>query len=68
MHAEHHALRKMVKSGIKVKNVKIYVIRLAKDRNLRMSKPCDKCQELLDVYRIKKIYYSTDRGAIIKSV
>jgi deoxycytidylate deaminase len=47
-------------------NLKLIVIRINNQGLLRGSKPCCHCLESLKMFGIKKIYYSTDEGKILK--
>ena len=67
MHAEHHAIRNYIKKGGKIKNIRLYVVRLDRKGKLRMSKPCKKCQKLIDFHNIKKVHYSTNEGTIVNA-
>jgi len=72
-HAEMDVLHKVLK-GFKQQSFKdvinlnsyiIVVARFGKDGNLKNSRPCNQCLEIMVKYRIKKICYSTDNGDIV---
>jgi hypothetical protein len=67
-HAEHNALR-MLKTQKYRKNHHLTLVVLRFDRsfeNLRISKPCTRCIELLKNNDIKTIVYSDNNGNLIK--
>jgi len=43
----------------------IVVVRIGKDGNLKNSRPCNHCLEMMINYKIKKVMYSTDSGEIV---
>jgi len=43
----------------------IVVVRYGRDGNLKNSRPCNHCLEMMVKYRIKKIFYSTDDGSVL---
>jgi len=43
-------------------SLKVVVIRLNKRGELRFSKPCDQCNNILSALEINKIWWSTDNG------
>jgi tRNA(Arg) A34 adenosine deaminase TadA len=65
-HAEHLALYRAYGHRIRKGNSKVYmlVIRCNKNGELRLSKPCYHCSELIHKHRITKVYYSTSEGGI----
>jgi len=72
-HAEMDVLHKVLKcytqqpfkDVIDLKSYSIVVVRFGKDGNLKNSRPCNQCLEIMVKYRIKKICYSTDNGDIV---
>ena len=73
MHAEVDAMKKLdkkyKKKAKRKKQVDLLVIRIGRIGDLRSSRPCHKCLELLNRmkgYRIRHIYYSTDEGTIVR--
>lgn len=65
-HAEANVLRH-VKPKTKVKNASILVVRFNKKGELKLSRPCTVCVNLLNKYGIKKVRYSDENGTIIKA-
>ena len=70
-HAEMDVLHKVLKKcknnfkdNIDLSDYSIVVVRFGKDGNLRNSRPCNHCLEVMVRYRIKKILYSKDDGTI----
>ena len=62
IHAEIAALMKLP-HGTNYRKVKLVVIR----RELKQSRPCDKCSAVLQTLGINKIYYS-DNGQIVRYI
>jgi pyrimidine deaminase RibD-like protein len=62
VHAEIHALSRIWPN--KRKGCKIYSIRIRKDGNFGMAKPCPPCEAYLIEHGIKKVYYTTNDGGI----
>lgn len=75
IHAEQDAINKLkpLKRKKHLQNINILVIRFSKINKLQNSKPCANCIEIMKClpekkgYRIKNIYYSNEKGEIIKS-
>lgn len=63
-HAELDAILKYKKSDIS--NCELIVLRYDGDGKLNNSKPCHGCSNLLKEKRIKKVYFSTSDGRIVK--
>lgn len=40
----------------------VLVVRLTKNGTLALAKPCKHCQKILESYKVKKIFYTTDNG------
>lgn len=40
----------------------LYVVRILRNEELAMAKPCDTCQELIKHVGIKKVFYTTENG------
>jgi len=47
-------------------SLKIVVLRLNKNGELKQSKPCVKCRKILDALNLKKVYFSNDKGKFEK--
>lgn len=60
LHAEIGAVLGIDKSV--TQGATIYVIRVGKDGNYKMSKPCEMCTAALEFVGIKKVIYSVDGG------
>ena len=66
LHAEQAALMNIDWS--KVKGCSILVIKISSSKGiLSMAKPCKICQKLLTHIGIHNVYYSNEKGEIIKS-
>jgi tRNA(Arg) A34 adenosine deaminase TadA len=65
-HATHHAELGCI-LGLdrsKTSGSVIYVVRINKDDEFRLSKPCSMCHEVLKYVGVKKVYYTTGDNAI----
>ncbi len=65
-HATHHAELGCI-LGVDRANIKgstIYVARIGKKGDLRMSKPCPMCTEILKNMGVRKVVYSISEGQI----
>tara|TARA_R110002110_G_scaffold321999_1_gene534388 strand:- start:958 stop:1410 length:453 start_codon:yes stop_codon:yes gene_type:complete len=64
--ATHHAELSCI-SGIdrsKTAGASIFVVRINRQGELRLSKPCPMCHDALKFTGVKKVYYSTNNGSI----
>ena len=64
--ATHHAELSCI-SGIdrsKTNGASIFVVRVNRKGELRLSKPCAMCHDALKFAGVKKVYYSTNDGSI----
>ena len=61
-HATHHAELGTVLGMAREKTTgaTVYVARIGKSGELKMSKPCEMCQQVLAHVGVKKVYYSID--------
>ena len=61
-HATHHAEVGAVLGMAREKTTgaTVYVARVGKSGELKMSKPCEMCQQVLAHVGVKKVYYSID--------
>lgn len=72
IHAEHQAISKLKRRSGHIKKVDLIVVRINKTNFFSNSKPCMKCLEKIRYmpikkgYKIKNIYYSNEKGNIIK--
>lgn len=75
IHAEHDAINKLKPLDVKKRlvNINLLVIRFSKNNKMGNSKPCTNCIQNMKTmpqkkgYKIRNIYYSDDKGNIIKS-
>jgi deoxycytidylate deaminase len=59
IHAEVDCLVKLSrKLRPRCNEMKMYVIRVNKSGHLLLSKPCCKCNDLIEKYNVKKVFYS----------
>lgn len=49
------------------KKIKLIVIRIDKEGNLKNSKPCNNCLHIMKLFGVKAVYYSDEEGNINKS-
>ena len=64
-HAEQNVLRNF-KQNKKNHNLSMLVVRTNKKGELRLSRPCTVCVNLLIKFGVNKVYYSDQNGHIIK--
>ena len=64
LHAEIGAILGVERTT--TQNADIYVVRINKKDEFRMSKPCSMCQNALKFCGISRVFYSTDNGNIFK--
>lgn len=57
LHAESHAI--MALGMDNCVNAIMYVVRITRNNELAMAKPCKECQKLIKDVGIKKVYYTT---------
>lgn len=50
------------------KKLELLVIRTDRLGNLKNSKPCNHCLQILMLFGVKTVYYSTDEGDIVKEI
>lgn len=63
IHAEVAAIIKARKT---LTNASILVIRINSNEDLMMAKPCKHCQTYINFVGIKKVFYSTNKGEIVR--
>lgn len=57
IHAEQMAL---IKAGEYAKGAEMIVVRVNRKGHLLLSKPCELCQGMIELFGIKNVYYSDD--------
>lgn len=63
LHAEIHALSKILDNDVDWKNVTVYIARRRKkDGKNGMARPCPSCMKLMQELGIRNIVYTTDFG------
>lgn len=65
LHAEQDAILN-VKDWNKLSGASILVIRVTRQGNLSMAKPCDMCMSIINHVGLKEVYYSNHEGEILK--
>jgi len=64
LHAESHLVSKLLHRYNSIRtNWSVVVLRINREGRILLSKPCKKCQKILDAVDLKKIYYSNNAGA-----
>lgn len=53
-HAEYRTAKMLTIDSI------MFVVRISRSGNLRLAKPCEKCQKYLKFRKVRKCYYSID--------
>jgi deoxycytidylate deaminase len=65
MHAEFITLLKAAKQCKDLSNVKLYINRVMKDnKSPGNCRPCAACAAVFKFYKVRKIYYATERGLV----
>jgi len=62
LHAETDLISRLLNNYYIDNNLSIVIIRLNKRGELRNSKPCKKCYQIMQALDISKIYWSTENG------
>jgi tRNA(Arg) A34 adenosine deaminase TadA len=62
IHSELHAILKFSKAVRELSHYMLVNVRLDKQGDVRMSKPCVTCQKLLGVFTFNEVWYSTNEG------
>lgn len=66
LHAESHLVSKlMARYDTVCSNWSFVVLRINREGRILLSKPCKKCQKILDAVGITKIYYSNNNGRFV---
>jgi len=60
LHAETDLLCKLLRKNVDLKRIKMYIVRVNKNRQIVDSKPCDECQSVLKHFNFKSIEWSKD--------
>jgi len=68
LHAESHLVSKLLHRYNSIcSNWSIVVLRINREGRILLSKPCKKCQKILDAVDLKKIYYSDNFGNFVSA-
>jgi len=62
-HAETSAIMDALRKVDDLSKATLYVVRVRKDGELAMSKPCEGCARCIADYNIKKIIYTNETGS-----
>jgi deoxycytidylate deaminase len=60
IHAEEMAIIRGNRIGIDFFNATLVVVRINKNNELRISRPCKNCQKLINRFQIPRVYFSND--------
>lgn len=61
-HAELDAILKFISNSNDTKGTVLFVARLTRTDKVSLAKPCNACQELIEKYGIKKVYFTNYYG------
>ena len=67
LHAEIACLS-MIKQNIDYKDLELYIVRIRKNGEYGLVRPCNSCMNLIMKRGIKKIYYSTNGGFAFENI
>ena len=62
LHAEIDAIRQFVNKYDCIRKAVLYVCRVSAIGKMCLGKPCRGCQDAIDIFGIKKVYYSSPSG------
>lgn len=62
LHAETMALLPLIRNGVDLSKVSIYIYRQHKDGSLACAKPCARCEKLIKKLGIKRVYFTVENG------
>ena len=62
LHAEIACLNSLKYQNINYKDVELYVVRIRRDGNYGMARPCIACSNYIKNLGVRKIFYSTNYG------
>ena len=62
IHAEIACLNALRYQNINYKEIELYIVRVRRDGNLGMARPCVACSQYIKSLGIRKIFYSTNFG------
>lgn len=68
LHAEIACLSMIKDHDICFKDVELYIVRLCRDRDYGLARPCAACMNFIVNKGIRKIYYSTNTGFAFESL
>lgn len=68
LHAEIACLSMIKEHDINYKDLELYIVRLRRDRDYGLARPCAACMNLIMNKGIRRIYYSTNVGFAFESL
>lgn len=68
LHAEIACVNMIKDSNINFKDVELYIVRLRKNYEYGLARPCAACMNLIKSKGIRKIYFSTNTGFAFEEI
>jgi len=62
LHAEIACINSLKDVNINYKDLELYIVRLRKDRDYGLARPCAACMKFIQSKGIRRIFYSTNTG------
>lgn len=62
IHSELDAVIKFSRRPFRLSSCRFWNVRIDRWDNIRLSKPCPRCQRMLSSFGARRIFYSTDEG------
>lgn len=62
LHAEVDALLPLIRKGVDLSNAAIYVYRQHKNGVMACARPCERCEKLIRMAGLKRIFYTVENG------
>ena len=63
IHSELHAISRFPRHAAKYCDASLYNVRINRYNEIKLSKPCANCQNMLAAFNIRDIYYTDDDGS-----
>lgn len=69
LHAESHLVSKLLHRYNTIRpDWSVVVLRINRNGRILLSKPCKKCQKILDAVELFNVFYSNDSGGFVSSI
>jgi hypothetical protein len=62
IHSELHCIKKFPHPVSELARCKLFNVRVNRKGKVRLSKPCLKCQKLLEIFNLREVWYTLDGG------